>query len=237
MERNIYKIGKELFIISDEEIKKENWYLDSLVHPLLTNFPLKHSGIEYPYENGKTIIQSTTGTTSPISTSSKIILTTDPDLIADGVQAIDDEFLEWFIKNPSCEFIKTEKWLNDEGKVIYSRDIPKEESKQVGQITEKGIIDIIGNCANCGVEFHIHKDIQQPKQETLEEAAEINRVNTDYSDVAYNSFIEGAKWQAEKMYSEEDIINFAKWSNRKEDKSKADLLKIWFKQFRNRAKK
>jgi len=33
----------------------------------------------------------------------KIILTTDPKLIADGVQAIDDEFLEWFVKNPSCE--------------------------------------------------------------------------------------------------------------------------------------
>ena len=33
----------------------------------------------------------------------KIILTTDQDLIKDGVQAIDDEFLEWFVKNPSCE--------------------------------------------------------------------------------------------------------------------------------------
>lgn len=36
----------------------------------------------------------------------KIILTTDPQLIAYGVQAIDDEFLEWFVKNPSCEFVK-----------------------------------------------------------------------------------------------------------------------------------
>jgi len=35
--------------------------------------------------------------------SKKIILTTDSDLIKDGVQAIDDEFLEWFVKNPSCE--------------------------------------------------------------------------------------------------------------------------------------
>jgi hypothetical protein len=33
----------------------------------------------------------------------KIILTTDPTLIADGVQAIDDDFLEWLIKNPTCE--------------------------------------------------------------------------------------------------------------------------------------
>ncbi len=35
----------------------------------------------------------------------KIILTTDQDLIKDGVQAIDDEFLEWFVKNPSCEYV------------------------------------------------------------------------------------------------------------------------------------
>jgi hypothetical protein len=36
----------------------------------------------------------------------KIILTTDQDLIADGIQTIDDEFLEWFVKNPSCEEIR-----------------------------------------------------------------------------------------------------------------------------------
>jgi hypothetical protein len=38
----------------------------------------------------------------------KIILTTDPQLIADGVQPIDNEFLEWFVKNPSCEFVETQ---------------------------------------------------------------------------------------------------------------------------------
>ena len=36
----------------------------------------------------------------------KIILTTDEDLIKDGVQAIDDEFLEWFVKNPSFEYVE-----------------------------------------------------------------------------------------------------------------------------------
>ena len=36
----------------------------------------------------------------------KIILTTDQDLIEDGVQATDDEFLEWFVKNPSCEWVE-----------------------------------------------------------------------------------------------------------------------------------
>jgi hypothetical protein len=39
----------------------------------------------------------------------KIILTTDQDLISDGVQAIDDEFLEWFVNNPSCEEVEVFK--------------------------------------------------------------------------------------------------------------------------------
>ena len=38
----------------------------------------------------------------------KIILTTDGDLIKDGVQAPDDEFLQWFVENPSCEEAKVE---------------------------------------------------------------------------------------------------------------------------------
>jgi hypothetical protein len=33
----------------------------------------------------------------------KIIITTDPDLIKDGVQQIDDVFLDWFVNNPTCE--------------------------------------------------------------------------------------------------------------------------------------
>ena len=37
----------------------------------------------------------------------KIILTTDEQLIADGVQAIDDEFLEWFCsKNGEVDFVE-----------------------------------------------------------------------------------------------------------------------------------
>jgi len=59
----------------------------------------------------------------------KIILTTDQDLIKDGVQAIDDEFLEWLVKNPSCEFINVEHnyidWVIDNYKII----IPFEQFK------------------------------------------------------------------------------------------------------------
>lgn len=36
----------------------------------------------------------------------KIILTNDLELIKEGVQAIDDEFLDWFVKNPTCEYVE-----------------------------------------------------------------------------------------------------------------------------------
>ena len=72
----------------------------------------------------------------------KIILTTDPSL--DGVQKIDDEFLEWFVKNPSCEEIEVESNYrvksgtiqeHKEGKAGYEYYdykiiIPKKEPKQ-----------------------------------------------------------------------------------------------------------
>ena len=39
----------------------------------------------------------------------KIILTTNEELIKNGVQKIDDDFLEWFVKNPSCEDVEIEE--------------------------------------------------------------------------------------------------------------------------------
>ena len=80
-EKTINVLTQHIYIISDEEIKFDEYYLgeDSNIYCLV-------SGVNY---NGK-----------------KIILTTDQELIEEGIQAIDDEFLEWFVKNPSCEFVE-----------------------------------------------------------------------------------------------------------------------------------
>jgi hypothetical protein len=43
-------------------------------------------------------------------------------------------------------------------------------------------------------------------KETLEEAAE-KYVEEDNNNRYYNDFIAGAKWQAERMYSEEEVYN------------------------------
>lgn len=71
----------------------------------------------------------------------KIILTTDPTLITDGVQSIDDDFLKWFVENSSCEFVKT-KLVHDyeehpelvsnpkEEWSYYEITLPQEEPKQ-----------------------------------------------------------------------------------------------------------
>jgi len=77
-----WKHKRNIYITSDEEIKRYGeYYLDIDTNEVKTSF-----------ENmGKYL-----------SNEKKIVLTTDQDLIKDGVQAIDDEFLEWFVKNPSC---------------------------------------------------------------------------------------------------------------------------------------
>ena len=68
----------------------------------------------------------------------KIILTTDQDLIKDGVQAIDDEFLEFFVNNPSCEEVNVREWLDAGHSYGYKIIIPKEEPKQKNSNAKKG---------------------------------------------------------------------------------------------------
>ena len=114
--KNIHKIGKELLITSDEEIKKGDW----VGYPTLKNWvPVKYLGGDL------------TGGEK------KIILTTDQDLIKDGVQAIDDEFLEWYVQNPSCEKVKVVKENLHIGEVI-------DESYPKGFLDYKIIIPSIG---------------------------------------------------------------------------------------------
>jgi hypothetical protein len=74
----------------------------------------------------------------------KIVLTTDPDLIAERVKSADDEFLDWFVKNPSCESAEVETKITKDGvwtdlkgyvelptihSTSYKIIIPKEETK------------------------------------------------------------------------------------------------------------
>ena len=89
--------NQNIYITSEEEIKEGDWVL-------LPKYTV------YPYNNIKKMSHSDIldYLDSQSLATKKIILTTNQDLINDGIQAIDDEFLEWFVKNPSCEEIKVE---------------------------------------------------------------------------------------------------------------------------------
>ena len=108
--RNDYFTNQHIYITSDEEIKDGDYCIITDIESVLYGQFEKHRGAYQRNDQWK-----------------KIILTTDGDLIKDGVQAPDDEFLEWFVKNPSCEKVKTYYIPNEHR---YEIIIPKEEPKQ-----------------------------------------------------------------------------------------------------------
>jgi acetone carboxylase gamma subunit len=295
------EFNQNIYITSDEKIK-EGDYIISLVDDESFEMVWKcdESQIKYMIDFDLEF--------------KKIILTTDQDLIKDGVQSIDDEFLEWFVKNPSCKYVDvmTDTFTVKEMSMLplgtrnfkYKIIIPKEEPKQTkcycghtsycdcspldeakqetleeafektwlkskfSKYSEPKIVGknlfiegakwqqersynerylikcYCGHTTTCDCE-----PLEEPKQETLEEAAErlyppILENNHPFEDWDKNKqyrdeWINGAKWQAERMYSEEDMINFHKWvyqKNRLEesDKTTKELLKEWFEQFKKK---
>ena len=119
---------QNIYITSDEEIKEGDWLFSSK-----TNNIFKADSIEY-LESHNMIEDFDKSFYINSKYSKKIILTTDQDLIKDGVQTIDDEFLEWFVKNPSYEEVEVIDfrdgfYINNEtiSFPFYKIIIPKEE--------------------------------------------------------------------------------------------------------------
>ena len=115
--KNINSIveGRNIYITNDEEIKVGDWVITP------TNDIIQWAKVLQP--DGK-----------------KIILTTDQDLINDGVQPIDDEFLDWFFKNPNCEEVEIENGWGLEIDIetpYYKIIIPKEEQTTEEQLPTK----------------------------------------------------------------------------------------------------
>ena len=166
----IYEINdenkKHIYITSDEEIKKGDWFL----------FPLFKKGYKIKkYNSEKHFAQEPCISLTNLK-AKKIILTTDQDLIKDGIQAIDDEFLEWFVKNPSCEEIKVNK-------LYYGA---------------------LSGFADAGYKIIIPKE--EPKQETLEEFINSQPYYGSCTTEYLEGVEVGSKWQQERMYNESDII-------------------------------
>ncbi len=132
-------IKQHIYITNSEEIKEGDWmYYKHFGEDIVTKY--------------NTWGGQNTNVNEHKDYYKKIILTNDSTLIKDGVQAIDDEFLEWFVKNPSCEEVEIgegvryeDEWIdNEDGGEIFQHQycsykiiIPKEESKQTVQEYEQ----------------------------------------------------------------------------------------------------
>ncbi len=148
-------MNRNIYITSDEEIRdvrphKGKWHLEG--GNILNKFP---------------------NYLTDLSECKLVIMTTDQELIKDGVQAIPDEFLEWFVKNPSCEKVETIYGLfNPIGRQVdpmnlgqnhsqcvwkYKIIIPKEEPKMIGcYFTPRKDTSSATICSNCGQEKFLH---------------------------------------------------------------------------------
>lgn len=263
-----YEETLNVFITSDETIKDGDWVIVDYITGFtdLEGNPCTDGNIYLVQatnivlgnvEHGQELLFSGNGLTHEIRFCKKIVLTTDQELIKDGVRAIPDEFLEWFVKNSNCEFVEVEKEccgqcderlceitsLHREETIyntFYKIIIPEEELPVVG-------IDWSGFPKSTQEQV----GYIEPEKETLEEAAEkwvfetnSNKWsnNDDTAGDNYGSFKEGAKWQAERMYSEEDLVSLLEFNYKKEtnqmgtlrkDYSKK-LIKEWFEQFKNK---
>jgi len=279
--KDIGYIPQNIYITNSEEIKEGDWLL------IIDDF--------------ETYVHKHKGDNLPTTYHKKIILTTDQDLIncfctCCGVQAIDDEFLEWFVKNPTCEYVEIEekdiyksttydqpdRFIGIEYKIIIPKEELKTSEEWQKQFPNTKVLDPDGwdrknyqyswfeekitlteyttrlykSSGQCLVtqekpktnlerlpfpelvkEFaEYYKKVPlvvEPKQETLEEAAEkylqewrllnnihlsnlilqewrllnnIHLSNLIHTERCKNDFKAGAKWQADRMYSKEDML-------------------------------
>jgi hypothetical protein len=214
---------QNIYITSDEEIKEGDW--------VLGDFPDKPIGKVISKYGEEFTAQSLNGDKYGLAQydSKKIILTTDQDLIKDGVQSIDDGFLEWFVKNPNCEEVEVESWqTKGEWDIDYKIIIPKEEPKQIKCYC--------GHTSYCDC-----SPLDEAKQETLEEAAENRYVEgvyvingIDICNASRECFIEGAKWKQERSYSEEDMKQFGLYLGDNLKKLKNKSIDEIFEQFKKK---
>ena len=191
------QVNRNIYITSDEGIKD--------IRPYKGKWQLEKGQILNKFPNYLT----------DLSECKLVIMTTDQDLIKNGVQAIDDDFLEWYVKNPSCEYVDLIGLRKEKGYEFleYEIIIPKEEQDYTALLKQVGT-----------------------KQETLEEFAERLFPNKMEE---YDIFLMGAKWQQEQnknLYSEEDLWESYKASNTIfEDKiALRQEFEKWFEQFKKK---
>jgi hypothetical protein len=165
-----WKHKRHIYITNSEEIKDEEWGYN-IEYEYIVKYDSKKHDDKFWYK--------------------KIILTTDGDLISDGVQCIDDEFLEWFVKNPSCEFVEVIKGFVDGSNygynfLDYKIIIPKEE---------KTFVELLDDSLSKTKVILEELKLMNAKREKLEEDTEkLKELWKISEDKDLGEFIKGGKY-------------------------------------------
>ena len=243
---------QNIYITSDEEIKEGDWFIrDGSIHKC---FRVHKTDIEFLTSIDSVYCGSNTFWSKEFC--KKIILTDNKDLIKDGIQPIDDEFLEWFVAHPSCEEVEIEKIINPsisvkESYYSYKIIIPKEEpcehftptigcikdvcscNKEPKKAPFKHKVESLSTEEVLANRSDAYEFIDFDKQETVEEAAEKWYDSTEENKgfPKIKAFKEGAKWQMERSYNEEEVLELLQ--NFANDLSDNVInIKFWFEQFK-----
>ena len=216
-----HMMNQHIYITSDEEIKEGDWVITNGGLRFVTK--LNNDKIKSFIDDG-TISKQSPSPYCRLEYYKKIILTTDKDLIKDGVQAIDDNFLEWFVKNPSREEVKiikvcsTGRKCDGKGKNCNVAElkiiIPQQEPKLTNNCPKCGL-DLIEregskpyctdiDCGGIILSNETLREFAARKQESVEAAArkllyeKYPYHHPKYGGYFMDMFIEGAKWAEER---------------------------------------
>ena len=206
--KNIFKIENRIYITSDEEIKEGDWY-----------YLLKEDKI------AKCPKILNLFSVTPEWTQ-KIILTTDADLVADGIQYINFETLQWLVENPSCEYVKVIEifdcayvggFLATETKVGYEIIIPKDRTP-----TPEIKKETLEEATETELYLTINKTIDGGKN--LSKGYNVTRGQA--IDYAFDIAVEVAK----KMHSDEEVIQLLIKFN--QEIREVEDVRGWFERFK-----
>jgi hypothetical protein len=168
--KNMGDSYQNIYITSDEEIKEGDWIFD-IVTKRIEIAKFNHNDLKRDWK--------------------KIILTTDQDLIKDGVQAIDDEFLEWFVKNSSCEEVEVTDYFNPKN-IVYGHNtepykiiIPQEEPKPHSFCETPDEKCTMNYCDENGCQNR-KRELVEPQEEPKQETLEGNPIHDDIHDKKYS---------------------------------------------------
>lgn len=132
----------------------------------------------------------------------KIILTTNPALIKDGVQKINDGFLNYFIKNPSCDFVEVELTL----KAFDEQHRKIEYAMEKGDYTKNSYKIIIPNQNSQKINLTLKERLRQELTGHLSD--EKTKVDVNIAARIADDFAIGfAEWLTDNR------VHFIKWIN------------------------